>query len=321
MTWIKITPQESFPVRTDAGKTEEVECDSAHITAIGYEYFSGMLQIELTLGGYDSDDKFHPWPKLARRVMRVANSRALNPELWAQLDLDNAGSTIFEQATDALSLIAQAGNGVALCVQNYVPEIGQVESELCDDDGNPISMTDDASPERPDTVIPWDELIRQLIKPGAVTQTADGEYYKAILLMVGSLQTAPPNITLWRKYRDLTADGEEWPEWVQPIDRYDSYQKGDPCSRNGKHYVSIIDFNVWDPALDIQPAVWHEETDDGADEWPPFVKPTGAHDAYKKGDKITWTEKTGGDGGRYISKMDGNVWSPGEYPDAWERQK
>lgn len=51
-----------------------------------------------------------------------------------------------------------------------------------------------------------------------------------------------------------------------------------------------------------------------ADEWPEFVQPTGAHDAYKVGDKITYN------GQHYICKMDGCVWTPDAYPAGWEVQ-
>ena len=49
-----------------------------------------------------------------------------------------------------------------------------------------------------------------------------------------------------------------------------------------------------------------------ADEWPDYVQPTGAHDAYKVGDKITFSGK------RYTCKMDACVWDPGAYPSGWE---
>lgn len=51
---------------------------------------------------------------------------------------------------------------------------------------------------------------------------------------------------------------------------------------------------------------------DPQDSYPPFKKPTGAHDAYSKGDGITFEEK------HYRSKIDGNVYSPAESPDSWE---
>lgn len=50
------------------------------------------------------------------------------------------------------------------------------------------------------------------------------------------------------------------------------------------------------------------------DEWPEWVQPTGAHDAYKKGDKVTF------EGKHYVSLMDGNVYSPAVYPAGWEEQ-
>lgn len=46
-------------------------------------------------------------------------------------------------------------------------------------------------------------------------------------------------------------------------------------------------------------------------EYPDFVQPTGAHDAYQAGDKITFAGK------QYICQMDGCVWSPEVYPAAW----
>lgn len=48
------------------------------------------------------------------------------------------------------------------------------------------------------------------------------------------------------------------------------------------------------------------------EEYPDYVQPTGAHDAYNTGDKITW------DGKRYTCTMDGCVWNPDAYPAAWE---
>lgn len=55
-----------------------------------------------------------------------------------------------------------------------------------------------------------------------------------------------------------------------------------------------------------------EEPTDPDDEWPEYVQPTGAHDAYKTGDKVTYNGK------HYICKMDGCVWDPDTYPAAWK---
>ena len=65
----------------------------------------------------------------------------------------------------------------------------------------------------------------------------------------------------------------------------------------------------WTP--DATPALWVKVS---VEEWPEFVQPTGAHDAYNTGDKVTYNGK------RYISLIDGNVYSPGDYPAGWEEQ-
>lgn len=61
-------------------------------------------------------------------------------------------------------------------------------------------------------------------------------------------------------------------------------------------------------ALQTQPS----EPDEPADEWPAFVQPTGAHDAYQVGDKITFN------GQRYVCKLANCVWSPDVYPTGWQ---
>ena len=48
------------------------------------------------------------------------------------------------------------------------------------------------------------------------------------------------------------------------------------------------------------------------EEYPEYKQPSGSHDAYHVGDKITFNEK------KYICKLDNCVWSPSEYPVAWE---
>lgn len=52
-----------------------------------------------------------------------------------------------------------------------------------------------------------------------------------------------------------------------------------------------------------------------SEEYPEYVQPTGAHDAYNTGDKITYNGK------KYVCKMDGCVWTPDAYPDGWEEVK
>ena len=54
------------------------------------------------------------------------------------------------------------------------------------------------------------------------------------------------------------------------------------------------------------------EPEEPADEWPEYKQPTGAHDAYHVGDKITYNGK------HYTCTYNGCVWTPDEYPQGWQ---
>lgn len=47
--------------------------------------------------------------------------------------------------------------------------------------------------------------------------------------------------------------------------------------------------------------------DSGSSDWPEWVQPTGAHNAYAKGSQVTHN------GERYVSKINANVWEPGAF--------
>lgn len=51
------------------------------------------------------------------------------------------------------------------------------------------------------------------------------------------------------------------------------------------------------------------------DSIPVWQQPTGAHDAYNTGDKVHYPDESGP---VYVSKIDGNSWSPDAYPAGWE---
>ena len=48
------------------------------------------------------------------------------------------------------------------------------------------------------------------------------------------------------------------------------------------------------------------------EEYPEYVQPTGGHDAYKIGDKITYN------GQKYECLIDNCVWTPDVYPQGWK---
>jgi hypothetical protein len=59
-------------------------------------------------------------------------------------------------------------------------------------------------------------------------------------------------VSLWSRASDPT---QEWPEWIQPTGAHDAYAQGAKVSHNGKHWVSNVDGNVWEP-----PTQWTEAT-------------------------------------------------------------
>jgi hypothetical protein len=65
----------------------------------------------------------------------------------------------------------------------------------------------------------------------------------------------------------------------------------------------------WEPPAVA--ALWRQIGDPG-EEFPAYSEIINATDAYSKGDKMTYKGK------RYISTMDGNVWTPDGYPPAWD---
>lgn len=67
----------------------------------------------------------------------------------------------------------------------------------------------------------------------------------------------------------------------------------------------------WEP--DKTPALWTEVAKPG--EIPVWRQPTGAQDAYNKGDRVHYPDA---DGPVYESTMDNNVWSPESYPAGWK---
>ena len=107
----------------------------------------------------------------------------------------------------------------------------------------------------------------------------------------------------------LAAQGQsDGGEWVQPTDATNAYPKDWTVQHDGKTWISLTPANVWRPGI----SGWREIVDEsaGAPEW---VQPTGAHDAYQTGDTVTF------EGQEYKSLIDGNTWSPTDYPQGWEK--
>lgn len=91
-----------------------------------------------------------------------------------------------------------------------------------------------------------------------------------------------------------------------------NYKKDERLQYESKLYKVLQDHTSqadWIPGK--SPSLYVEISDPNI-EYPEWKKPTGAHDAYAKGDKITYKGK------KYISLIDANVYSPEEYPEGWD---
>ena len=71
---------------------------------------------------------------------------------------------------------------------------------------------------------------------------------------------------------------------------------------------------IWAAIRELQQAQEEGGGTEPTDEWPEYVQPTGAHDAYHAGGKVTFNGK------HYVCKLASCDWSPAVYPDAWEEQ-
>lgn len=100
-------------------------------------------------------------------------------------------------------------------------------------------------------------------------------------------------------------DGDEW---RQPTGAHNAYRKGAIVTHQGKTWESTTPANVWAPGA----SGWREKVAEGAAP-PAFVQPTGAHDVYAKGAKVTF------EGAIWESTIDNNAYSPSEYPQGWKR--
>lgn len=153
-----------------------------------------------------------------------------------------------------------------------------------------------------------------------VNSLGDPQLYKIVQAHTSQSDWTPS--TTPSLYDAFGLDASGYPIWAQPSGAHDAYSKGDVVNYNGTIYESLIDGNVWSP--DVYPPGWKsvsggtvspEPSPDpgpGETEYPDWVQPSGAHDAYNTGDIVRYN------GVLYRSKIDGNVWSPDAYPAGWE---
>ena len=101
-----------------------------------------------------------------------------------------------------------------------------------------------------------------------------------------------------------------FPAWVAGV----AYSVGVRVRYDGVLYKCVqahTSQDGWTP--DATPALWTRIGEPG--EIPVWVQPTGAQDAYNTGDKVHYPTI---DDPVYESTVDGNVWSPADYPAGWK---
>lgn len=91
-------------------------------------------------------------------------------------------------------------------------------------------------------------------------------------------------------------------ELIAPWKIKESVKVGDRRRFDGALYKCVQAHTTqadWTP--DITPALWVAVS---IEEYPEWVQPTGAHDAYNIGDKVTYK------GNHYVCDINGNVYAP-----------
>lgn len=114
-----------------------------------------------------------------------------------------------------------------------------------------------------------------------------------IELLKGTLPTAP---------EEIAQQNVSWyKQWVSG----ETLAVGDRRAYNDILYEVIQAHTTqddWTP--DVTPALFKQVW---VEEYPEWVQPTGAHDAYAKDAKVTHNDK------KWVSVVDANVWEPGVY--------
>lgn len=142
----------------------------------------------------------------------------------------------------------------------------------------------------------------------------NGNLYRAIQAVpVNVTQTYTPDQanSYWKRVDQPNEEGIY--AWSQPYGATDCYQIGDKVTYQGKTWECTVANCVWAPGV----YGWKEVGESGGEdkpveEFPEWVQPTGQHDAYMTGDKVTFKSK------HYESVIDYNTWSPEAYPQGWK---
>ena len=173
----------------------------------------------------------------------------------------------------------------------------------------------------------------------------DNSLYKVVQAHTSQEDWKPSDVSaLYTPYLNVNVETDEGnveiiSDFKQPQGAHDAYAKGDKVVFNGSVYESTMDNNAYSPEdypqgwtlvednsteepVKEEPVEEEPVEDNSADEEveeedtasvPEFKQPTGAHDAYAKGDKVLFKGST------YESTIANNAYSPEDYPQGWTK--
>ena len=148
----------------------------------------------------------------------------------------------------------------------------------------------------------WVEYVPPQIEPTPMTEPDTYEIMEAVKKMLSSS-------VMDLSDEEALSVAALYPTWISKVG--EQVNTGERYWYDGKLYKVIQTHTVqedWIP--DVSASLFTEVT---IEEWPEYVTPSSAN-PYMTGDKVTFN------GVHYICKMDNCVWSPSEYPSAWEEQ-
>lgn len=105
-------------------------------------------------------------------------------------------------------------------------------------------LTDEEALSAPDLYAEW--------RDGVLYDTGDrvlygSDLYKCLQPHTSqSTWTPTDSPSLWVRIDDPSI---EWPDWIQPTGSTDAYPMGAKVSHNGKHWISILPANAYEPGV------------------------------------------------------------------------
>jgi len=149
----------------------------------------------------------------------------------------------------------------------------------------------------------WEVYVPPVVEPQPQTEPEYGDIVEAVKKMLASS-------TADLSDEEALEVAALYPTWAGKSG--EKVNAGERLWYDGKLYKVVQTHTVqddWTP--DVSASLYTEVS---IEEWPEWVQPTGVHDAYNIGDKVTFN------GLHYVSLINANVYSPTAYPAGWEEK-